>query len=164
MNALRRQNIRPQQTFERWTPRTHETPRELARQSETKRKQAVQSEANVCRRRRKCNLKINSLINFTGHPIRHRTPNTILGLHSRTSNAISLRSSPVTFPTIFGQLKFIPLPRKKNTTTIIIIIIIIIIRRRRRRRRRKWTMPDFCVRQSLGNRIPYVSLHDVWDL
>ena len=47
MNALRRQNIRPQQTFERWTPRTHETPRELARQSETKRKQALQSEAKV---------------------------------------------------------------------------------------------------------------------
>ena len=46
MNALRRQNIRPQQTFERWTPRTQESPRELARQSE----------ANVCRRR-KCNLK-----------------------------------------------------------------------------------------------------------
>ena len=42
-----------QQSFERWTSRTHETPRELGRQSETKRKQALQSEANVCRRRRK---------------------------------------------------------------------------------------------------------------
>ena len=51
MNDLRRQNSRPQQTFERWTPRTHESPRELARQSEAKRKQAPQSEANVCRRR-----------------------------------------------------------------------------------------------------------------
>ena len=46
MNDLRRQNSRPQQTFER-----HELPRELARQSEAKRKQAPQSEANVCRRR-----------------------------------------------------------------------------------------------------------------
>ena len=34
---------------------------ELARQSETKRKQAPQSEANVCRRR-KCNLKKTLLI------------------------------------------------------------------------------------------------------
>ena len=56
MNALRRQNIRPQQIFERWTPRTQESPHELARQSEAKGKQAPQSEANVCRRRRKCNL------------------------------------------------------------------------------------------------------------
>ena len=47
MNALRRQNVRPQQTFERWTPRTQESPHELARQSEAKRKQAPQSEANV---------------------------------------------------------------------------------------------------------------------
>ena len=38
-------------------------------QSEAKRKQAPQSEANVCRRRRrKCNLKKTSLINCTGHP------------------------------------------------------------------------------------------------
>ena len=48
-------NRRPQQTFERWTPRTQESPRELARQSEAKRKQAPQREANVCRH--KCNLK-----------------------------------------------------------------------------------------------------------
>ena len=75
MNALRRQNIRPQQTFERWTPKTQESPRELASQSETKRKQAPQSEANVCRQR-KCNLKKSSLINCTGHPIMQRTPNT----------------------------------------------------------------------------------------
>ena len=33
--------------------RTHESPRELVRQSEAKRKQAPQSEANVCRRRRR---------------------------------------------------------------------------------------------------------------
>ena len=46
MNDLRRQNSRPQQTFERWTPRTHESPSELARQSEAKRKQAPQSEVN----------------------------------------------------------------------------------------------------------------------
>ena len=44
-----------QQKFEKWTPRTHESPRELARQSEAKRKQAPQSEAKVCRH--KCNLK-----------------------------------------------------------------------------------------------------------
>ena len=46
MYALRRQIA---------APRTHELPRELARQSEAKRKQAPQSEANVCRH--KCNLK-----------------------------------------------------------------------------------------------------------
>ena len=50
-----RQNSRPQQTFESWTLRTRESPRELARQSESKRKQAPQSEANVCRY--KCNLQ-----------------------------------------------------------------------------------------------------------
>ena len=85
MNALRRQNIRPQQTFERWTPRTQESPRELARQSEAKRKQAPQSEANVCRRR-KCNLKKTSLINCTGHPLMHKTPKQLRGcvLVSRT--------------------------------------------------------------------------------
>ena len=55
MNALRRKNIRPQQTFERWTPRTHESPCELVRQSEAKRKQTPQSEANVCQH--KCNPK-----------------------------------------------------------------------------------------------------------
>ena len=43
MNALRRQNTRPQQTCE------------LVRQSKAKRKQAPQSEANVFRH--KCNLK-----------------------------------------------------------------------------------------------------------
>ena len=79
------QNIRPQQTFERWTPRTHELTRELAHQSEAKRKQAPQSEANVCRRRRTCNLEKTSLINCTGHPITHRTPNTNYGLRSRTT-------------------------------------------------------------------------------
>ena len=42
--------IRPQQTFERWTPRTQESPHGLARQSEAKLKQEPQSEANVCRR------------------------------------------------------------------------------------------------------------------
>ena len=61
--------LRRQQTFERWTPRTHESPRELARQSEVKRKQAPQIEANVCRH--KCNLKKPSFINYTGHPIMH---------------------------------------------------------------------------------------------
>ena len=72
MNALRRQNIRPQQTFERWTLRTQESPRELVCQSEAKRKQAPQSEANVCRQW-KCNLKKNpSLINCTGHPTQIR--------------------------------------------------------------------------------------------
>ena len=54
-----------QHTFKRWTfyegriadlrKRINESPRELARQSEAKRKQAPQSEANVCRH--KCNLK-----------------------------------------------------------------------------------------------------------
>ena len=70
MNALRRQNSRPQQTFERGTPRTHESPRELECQREEKRKQAPQSEANVCRH--KCNLEKTSLINCTGHPTEMR--------------------------------------------------------------------------------------------
>ena len=48
---------------------------ELARQSEAKHKQMPQSEANVCRRQ-KCNLKKTSLINCSGHPMMHRTPNT----------------------------------------------------------------------------------------
>ena len=56
--------------------RGHKNHHELARQSEAKCKQAPQSEANVCRRRRKCNLKKTSLINCTGHPIMHRTPST----------------------------------------------------------------------------------------
>ena len=43
MNALRRQNKRPQQTLE---------DARLVRQCEAKRKQAPQREANVCRRRR----------------------------------------------------------------------------------------------------------------
>ena len=48
-------SIRPKQTFERWSPRTQESPHELSRQSEAKRKQAPHSEANVCQH--KCNLK-----------------------------------------------------------------------------------------------------------
>ena len=39
---------------------THESPRELGRQSEAKRKQALQSEANVSRH--KCNLKKSRLL------------------------------------------------------------------------------------------------------
>ena len=56
----------------------NESPNELVRQSEAKRKQAPQSEANVCRRRRRriCNLEKTSHINCTGHTIMHRTPNT----------------------------------------------------------------------------------------
>ena len=73
MNDLRRQYSRPQQTFERWTPRTHESPSELARQSEAKRKQAPQSEANVCRRRRTNAIsKKTSLTNCTEHPTQIR--------------------------------------------------------------------------------------------
>ena len=59
---------------QRWMPRTHESQCELAHQSEAKRKQSLQSEANVCRH--KCNLEKTSLINCTGHSIMHRTPNT----------------------------------------------------------------------------------------
>ena len=57
MKALRRQNSRPQQTSKRLKDERLglESPRELERQSEAKRKQAPQSEANVCRH--KCNLK-----------------------------------------------------------------------------------------------------------
>ena len=50
MYALRRQIV---------ASRTNESPRELARQSEAKRKQLPQSEANVCRH--KCNLEKTSL-------------------------------------------------------------------------------------------------------
>ena len=53
--------------------RTHQSPSELARQSGAKRKQAPQSEANVCRRRR-CNLKKTS--NCTGHPVMHSKQQT----------------------------------------------------------------------------------------
>ena len=56
--------------------RRHESPRELVRQSEAKRKQAPQSEANVCRRRRHTLASETSLINCTGYPIMHRKPNT----------------------------------------------------------------------------------------
>ena len=63
------QNITPQQTFERWTPRTQESLHELPRQSEAKRKQAPQSEANVCQRRRTCNLEKSLPYKL------HRTPN-----------------------------------------------------------------------------------------
>ena len=38
---------------------THESPRELTRQSEAKRKQAPQSEANVCRQRRRMQSRKN---------------------------------------------------------------------------------------------------------
>ena len=56
MNALRRQNSRPQQTFERLTPKTYESPRELGRQSD----------ANVCRH--SGNLKKPRLIDCTENP------------------------------------------------------------------------------------------------
>ena len=41
--------------YHRWGQRTHESPCELAHQSEAKRKQSLYSEANVCRH--KCNLE-----------------------------------------------------------------------------------------------------------
>ena len=91
MNDLQRQNSRPQQTVERWTPRTHEWPSELARQSEAKRKQAPQIKARqlcVDDDDNECNLEKISLINCIGPPIMHRTPNTNYALRSRTSNAI----------------------------------------------------------------------------
>ena len=57
--------------------RGHKYYHGLARQSEAKHKQAPQSEANVCRRRRKMQSQTEpSLINYTGHPIMHRTPTT----------------------------------------------------------------------------------------
>ena len=66
MNDLQRQNSRPQQTFERWTPRTHEWPSELARQSEAKRKQAPQIKArqlSVDDDDNECNLENNNAQN-----------------------------------------------------------------------------------------------------
>ena len=71
-------NIRPQQTFERCTTRTQESPHELTRQSRqnlSKRLKARQ----MCiddDDERKCDLKKTALINCTDHPIMHRTPNT----------------------------------------------------------------------------------------
>ena len=98
MNALRRQNIRPQQTFERWTPRTQESPHELARQNEAKSKQAPQSETNVCQRRRTCNFEKASLINCTGNPIMHRPPTQIRG-----SVLLPWTQSIIFWPDPFGQ-------------------------------------------------------------
>ena len=66
MYALRRQIA---------APRTHELPRELARQSEAKRKQSPQSEANVCRG--KC---MSTQL--------HRTPNNAVCL-SRTKDHLA---------------------------------------------------------------------------
>ena len=54
MNALRRENKRRQQTLE-----DARITREVVRQSEVKRKQAPQSEANVCRRRRQMQSRKN---------------------------------------------------------------------------------------------------------
>ena len=79
MYALRRQNIRPQQTFERLTPRTQESPRELARQSKAKRKKAPQSEANMCRR--KCNPQKILIL--------HRTPNNAQNSENKLGVALS---------------------------------------------------------------------------
>ena len=93
-------NSRLQQTLK--TPRTHESPSELARQNEAKRMQPPQREANVCRR--KCNLGKASLINCTGHPIMHRTPNINQGLRSRISNAIIIPSIALTSSSC--QLRF----------------------------------------------------------
>ena len=56
--------------------RTHESPRELVRQSEAKCKQVPQSEANVCRRRRQIQSRKTLLINCTGYPIMHSSRNT----------------------------------------------------------------------------------------
>ena len=51
---------------------------------------------------RKCNLKT-SLINCTGHPIMHRTPNTNQGLRSRTSNATATTDFQLVFK--FEQMR-----------------------------------------------------------
>ena len=45
-------------------PRTHESPLQLARPIEAKRKQSPQSEANVCRH--KCNLEKTHLLGVIG--------------------------------------------------------------------------------------------------
>ena len=50
----------------------------LVKLSKAKRKQAPQSKANVCRRR-KYNLEKTSFINCMGNPTMHRTPNTTRG-------------------------------------------------------------------------------------
>ena len=63
MNDLRRENSRPQKTFKRWTPRTHESPRELARQNEAKRNQGPKSrQICVVEDDDECNLKKTPLL------------------------------------------------------------------------------------------------------
>ena len=84
--------------------------RELVRQSEAKRKQAPQSEANVCRRRRRrrtCNREKTSLIICTGHPIMHRTPNTNYGLRSRASTWYERTGAvmALTYPIAHGYMR-----------------------------------------------------------
>ena len=85
MNALRRQNSRPQQTFERWMPRTHESPRELACQSEAKRKQVPQSEANVCQRWRRMQSRKNLPYYL------HRTPNNAQNTQHKSGVAFEVQ-------------------------------------------------------------------------
>ena len=81
MNDLQRQSSRPQQTFERWTPRKHESPNKLARQSEAKRKQTAQSEANVCRRRMQSRKNLSFLF--------HTTPNNAQNTQHKLGLAFS---------------------------------------------------------------------------
>ena len=81
-------NIRPYKPLKderRGHKNHHMSQRVKVRQNLSKRLKARQMCVDD---ERKCNLKKNSLINCTGHPIMHRTPKTYQGLRSRTSNAI----------------------------------------------------------------------------
>ena len=77
MNALRRISDLSKPLKDERRQKAEESPHELARQSEAKRKQAPQSEENVSTTTTNENeiSKKTSLINCTGHPIMHRAPN-----------------------------------------------------------------------------------------
>ena len=81
---------------------TRITTHELARQSEEKRNQAPQSEANVCRRRwRKCNLKKTAVVNCTEHPTQIRgcvpVPRTQQSKNGKLPS--NYKASPIGFET-----------------------------------------------------------------
>ena len=62
---------------------THESPRELARQSEAKRQQAPQSEANMCRQRRRMQSRKTLPYQL------HRTPNNAQNTQHKLGVAFS---------------------------------------------------------------------------
>ena len=88
MNALRRiSDLSKPLKDER---RGHKNPR-MSQRVKVRQNLSKRLKANVYRRQRmKMQSQKNLLINCTGHPIMHRTPNTNQGMRSRTSNAKKL--------------------------------------------------------------------------